>query len=86
MNWLYEILDFFYPMQEVKFAMIKPFICKNLNHGRMMVSIQYCPDCGEKFKVQADRHCSDFNHAERRKSRDSFCCDCGIRLSPVRKI
>lgn len=47
-----------------------------------MVHILYCPDCGEKFKVQTDStHCTDFKHKERRKNRSSYCCDCGEALT-----
>lgn len=66
--------------------MYKSVYCKNFNHGRMLVSIQYCSDCGEKFKVQADsKNCTEFIHDDKRKNQKSFCCDCGIRLSPIRK-
>lgn len=52
----------------------------------MLVSIQYCPACGEKFDVRIGvKHCSDINHDSRRKERDLFCCDCGISLVEVKK-
>ena len=48
----------------------------------MLVSIQYCPMCGEKFKIHTNvTDCSDERHAVRRKDRDSFCYDCGVSLS-----
>lgn len=60
--------------------------CSNMNHARIMVSIQYCPSCGEKFNVHCDvKHCTDFNHASRRKDRDSYCSDCGIQLTTTDK-
>ena len=49
----------------------------------MLVSIQFCPMCGEKFNTPTNiEHCNDQMHASRRKNRDTFCCDCGKKLSP----
>ena len=48
----------------------------------MLVSIQYCIMCGEKFNITTSvAQCSDEMHAHRKKNRDLFCCDCGIKLS-----
>lgn len=53
----------------------------------MLVSIQYCIMCGEKFNISTGvAQCNDEMHAQRRKNRDSFCCDCGLRLSPDKKV
>lgn len=54
--------------------------CPNMNHGRMNPPINCCPSCGEKFKSTAIRACDEAKHKERRKQRDSFCCDCGKSL------
>lgn len=66
--------------------MIKTTHCKNFNHGRILVHIQYCPNCGERFNVKTDiKHCTDITHNEKRKLRDCFCCDCGTTLTPLKK-
>ena len=55
--------------------------CWNDNHGRAIVTVRFCPNCGEivNGKIPA-RTCSEENHAKRRRSRDSYCLDCGERL------
>lgn len=65
--------------------MIRKNSCRNFNHGRILVHIQYCPDCGERFNVATDiQHCTDVKHAEKRKSY-IFCSDCGESLSKKNK-
>lgn len=60
--------------------MINKNSCKNFNHGRILVSIQYCPDCGERFNVATDnKDCSVDSHLEKAK-KYIFCCDCGLEI------
>lgn len=56
--------------------------CRNMNHGKPNPPVCFCPNCGEKFKtfVVAAQNCSDEKHRERRKSRCTFCFDCGKKL------
>lgn len=66
--------------------MIKKTNCKNYNHTRILVQVQYCPNCGERFNVHTDiKNCTETIHAERRKNKDSFCCDCGLDLKLASK-
>ena len=56
--------------------------CRNFNHGRMNVSIQYCPVCGEKFNSGGARSfCGAESHKSKLKNRDIYCCDCGEKLA-----
>lgn len=55
--------------------------CENMNHGRMVVSIKYCPSCGERFERGTAKKCDDAIHAARRKERSQFCLDCGKNLN-----
>jgi rRNA maturation protein Nop10 len=55
--------------------------CPNDNHGRAIVTVRFCPDCGEivNGKIPA-RRCSEEEHAMRRRARYTYCVDCGERL------
>jgi hypothetical protein len=55
--------------------------CANDNHGRMVVRIRFCPSCGEVLNQKiASRKCSERSHAEMRRSRSTYCMDCGVQL------
>lgn len=51
--------------------------CTNLNHNRLVVTIKYCCDCGEKVGPGTNQRCDEAKHAKRRKDRNTYCCDCG---------
>ncbi len=55
-------------------------VCPNLNHGRSLITIKYCPNCGEKFNSFTHGHCNEEKHRTRRKERYFFCIDCGKNL------
>lgn len=55
--------------------------CANDNHGRTMVTIRFCPNCG----VAVNRNiratgCPEEKHARSRRDRNTFCVDCGKEL------
>ncbi len=55
--------------------------CPNYNHGRSDAPVRACPMCGEVVNAKLPvKHCSEENHARRRRNRDVFCTDCGERL------
>ena len=56
--------------------------CPNDNHGRMVVTVRCCPNCGEVVNANiAARKCVADSHAKMRRSRHSYCMDCGAGLS-----
>lgn len=59
--------------------------CPNDNHGRAIVTVRFCPNCGQVVngKIPA-KTCSDEDHAKRRRARDTYCLDCGERLARER--
>lgn len=62
-------------------------ICMNMNHGRMNISIRFCPTCGESLNPRATTGCSESDHASRRRDRDAFCIGCGksLKIAPSPK-
>ena len=55
--------------------------CSNDNHGRAVVTIRFCPTCGEVVnKTILGAGCADEKHAKSRRSRCTFCTDCGEQL------
>jgi len=56
--------------------------CPNDNHGRMVVRIRFCPSCGEVLNkdIVASPKCPDDAHARMRRSRSTYCMDCGAGL------
>ena len=61
---------------------MKPHRCSNDNHGRAVVTIRCCPTCG--VVVNGDigpKHCRADTHARLRRSRNTYCIDCGERLA-----
>ncbi len=55
--------------------------CPNDNHGRMVVTVRYCPSCGDVVNPNiVVRECLDGKHAGMRRSRHAYCMDCGAGL------
>ena len=55
--------------------------CFNDNHGRAIVTVRCCPNCGEVVNENIPaRRCSPEQHASRRRQQDTYCLDCGERL------
>jgi rRNA maturation protein Nop10 len=55
--------------------------CPNDNHGRAIVTVRFCPNCGEIVNGNLPaRKCSEEEHAMRRRARYTYCVDCGERL------
>jgi hypothetical protein len=53
----------------------------NDNHGRAVVRIRFCPNCGVVVnKNILVTGCADERHAESRRSRNNFCVGCGEQL------
>ena len=60
--------------------------CPNDNHGRMVVRIRFCPSCGEVLnKSIVSRKCPEDTHTRMRRSRNSYCMDCGTGLLEARQ-
>jgi len=55
--------------------------CPNDNHGRSIVTVRFCSNCGKILngKIPIGR-CSEEQHAKRRRTRDAYCVDCGRGL------
>ena len=55
--------------------------CPNDNHGRAVITIRFCPNCGvvvnESIRAKA---CTVAEHARRRRVRNIYCVDCGQGL------
>ena len=55
--------------------------CPNDNHGRSVVTVRFCPDCGVVVNQSIlARGCSLEKHARRRRVRNIYCVDCGQGL------
>jgi hypothetical protein len=56
--------------------------CPNDNHGRMVVRVRCCPNCGQIVNANiAPRRCPSESHAKMRRSRSNYCMDCGAGLA-----
>ncbi|MCP4600527.1 MAG: hypothetical protein GY847_08340 [Proteobacteria bacterium] len=56
-------------------------MCQNLNHKRPNPQVRFCMSCGEVVNANIPiKHCSEAEHANKRKNRYIFCVDCGERL------
>lgn len=56
--------------------------CANDNHGRSVVTVRFCCSCGSVVNSAIRPSlCGDHKHAQMRRVRNSYCIDCGIRLS-----
>jgi predicted RNA-binding Zn-ribbon protein involved in translation (DUF1610 family) len=55
--------------------------CHNDNHGRAVVTVRFCPNCGAVVneRILAKR-CPPEKHARMRRSRSTYCVDCGQGL------
>jgi hypothetical protein len=52
-------------------------LCANYNHGKSVVTINFCPGCGQKFKSSIPNSCNDEIHRKQRKQRSLYCTSCG---------
>jgi len=55
--------------------------CANDNHGRAVVTVRFCSNCGVVVneRIRATR-CPEENHAKRRRAQSTYCVDCGDQL------
>jgi hypothetical protein len=59
--------------------------CANDNHGRAVVTVRFCSNCGVVVNGNIRAHaCAQETHARMRRSQSSYCVDCGLRLLQVR--
>ena len=55
--------------------------CPNDNHGRAVVTIRFCPNCGVVVNERIHaRECLPEKHARMRRVRNTYCVDCGQTL------
>ena len=55
--------------------------CANDNHGRAVVTIRFCPNCGMVVNESIlARRCPLEEHARMRRDRNAYCVDCGQGL------
>ena len=59
--------------------------CANDNHGRSVVTVRFCSQCGVVVndRIVASR-CQGEQHAKMRRSRSAWCVDCGEHLIQAR--
>ena len=59
-----------------------PIRCANDNHGRAVVTVRFCPNCGVVVNggIRPGR-CLAESHARMRRSQSTYCIDCGERLA-----
>ena len=61
--------------------------CRNDNHGRAVVTVRFCPNCGEVVNERIlVRVCSLEAHARMRRSQNVYCVDCGEGLVRERSV
>jgi hypothetical protein len=59
--------------------------CANDNHGRSVVTVRHCSHCGVVVNDRIRAHrCAEAEHARMRRSRSTYCVDCGERLLTAR--
>jgi hypothetical protein len=59
--------------------------CPNDNHGRSVVTVRFCPNCGVVVnKSILAKGCDPEKHARRRRVRNTYCVDCGQGLAQER--
>jgi rRNA maturation protein Nop10 len=52
----------------------------------MVVRIRFCPSCGEVLnKNIVSRKCPEDTHVKMRRSRNTYCMDCGAGLLEERR-
>jgi len=55
--------------------------CANDNHGRVVVTVRCCPNCGEIVNASIlPRVCPEEDHARARRGRSTYCVNCGGHL------
>lgn len=55
--------------------------CKNDNHGRAVVTVRCCPNCGGIVNAKIPiRSCPEEEHAQARRAQRAFCVNCGEQL------
>lgn len=56
--------------------------CANDNHGRPVVTVRFCSNCGVVVNtIIRLKRCLAESHARMRRSQRSYCVDCGERLA-----
>jgi hypothetical protein len=56
--------------------------CPNDNHGRAIVTVRFCPNCGVVVNQNIlAMQCAIDKHAKMRRSRSIYCVDCGQGLA-----
>jgi rRNA maturation protein Nop10 len=56
-------------------------ICANDNHGRPVVTVRCCPNCGGVVNARIPaRTCPEQEHAQARRAQRTFCVNCGEQL------
>lgn len=59
-----------------------PTRCANDNHGRAIVTVRFCPNCGTVVNgMIRPAKCAASIHAQARRLQSTYCVDCGERLS-----
>ena len=59
--------------------------CPNDNHGRAVVTVRFCPNCGVVVNESIlARRCLVEKHARMRRVRNTYCMDCGQGLNQGR--
>jgi hypothetical protein len=55
--------------------------CANDNHGRAVVTVRCCPNCGGIVNARIPvRTCPKEEHAVARRAQHTFCVNCGEEL------
>ena len=55
--------------------------CPNDNHGRSVVTVRFCPNCGVVVNKRILAiGCPPEKHARMRRVRNTYCVDCGQGL------
>jgi hypothetical protein len=56
-------------------------LCRNDNHGRAVVTVRCCPNCGAVVNgAIAAIRCTAESHARMLRSQSAYCFDCGEHL------